>query len=215
MRLDEPGRDQAEEVEAPLFFVRRLMRGPLLSKRRVSLSEGGVALGELGLKRLCIRLEAPMRLCICLPFEALRCEIAPPCPKLWSESERNRSTSAVQLVEVRLIDLNRATTVEDARRRSRVRCALVFGGRPTMAHSRADSRCRTSLILRLSRTTAHVRRCLQRCIHTQKLVQTRWTSRPSRPSEFDPNNFWPLCPPLVAAASGRKSFRVEASATAS
>src|SRR5208282_446014 len=47
MRLDEPGRDQAEQVKAPLFFVRRLMCGPLLSKRRVSLSEGGVALSEL------------------------------------------------------------------------------------------------------------------------------------------------------------------------
>ena len=48
MRLDQPGRDQPEEVEAPLFFVRRLMGGPLLSNRRLRLIEGG---GELGLKR--------------------------------------------------------------------------------------------------------------------------------------------------------------------
>ena len=32
-------------------FVRRLMGGPLLSNRRLSLIEGGGALGELGLKR--------------------------------------------------------------------------------------------------------------------------------------------------------------------
>ncbi len=47
MRVDEPGRDQAKEVEAPLFVMRRLMGGPLLSNRRLCLSQGGVALGEL------------------------------------------------------------------------------------------------------------------------------------------------------------------------
>ena len=73
MRLDEPGRDQAEEVEAPLFFVRRLMGGPLLSKRRLRLIEGGVALGELGLKRGYLGLESRrarlMALRLCLPFK--------------------------------------------------------------------------------------------------------------------------------------------------
>ena len=78
MRLDEPGRDQPEEVEAPLFFVRRLMRGPLLSKRRVSPSEGGVALGELGLKRSYLAASASKRMRLFLPVEALRREIAPP-----------------------------------------------------------------------------------------------------------------------------------------
>jgi len=41
MRLDQPSRHQAEEVEAPLFFVRRLMRGPLLGNRGLSLIAGG------------------------------------------------------------------------------------------------------------------------------------------------------------------------------
>ena len=45
MRVDQPGRDQAEEVEAPLFFVRRLMGGPLLSNRRLRLIAGGDRVG--------------------------------------------------------------------------------------------------------------------------------------------------------------------------
>ncbi len=51
VRVDEPGRDQAEEVEAPLFVVCRLMDGPLSSNRRLSLSERSVTLGELSLER--------------------------------------------------------------------------------------------------------------------------------------------------------------------
>ncbi|MGA8584772.1 MAG: hypothetical protein WB715_13210 [Roseiarcus sp.] len=50
MRLDQPSRHQTEEVEAPLFFVSRLMEGPLPSNRRLRLIERAGPLGELGLK---------------------------------------------------------------------------------------------------------------------------------------------------------------------
>src|SRR5208282_2360350 len=41
MRVDEPGRHQPEAVSAARLFVRRLMGGPLLSNRRLGLTESG------------------------------------------------------------------------------------------------------------------------------------------------------------------------------
>ena len=68
MRLDQPSRHQAEEVEAPLFFVGRLMEGPLPSNRRLRLIERAGPLGELGLKRFKLRF---LGLRTGLPFSGL------------------------------------------------------------------------------------------------------------------------------------------------
>ena len=116
MRLDQPGRHQAEEVEAPLFFVRRLMERPAPEQSPPRLIEGGVALGELGLKRCNLGLESRrvrlMALRIRFPFKRFAVKLLRLSQSCESESERNCLDQLMKLIEIRLIDLNGALAVE-------------------------------------------------------------------------------------------------------
>ena len=101
----------------------RLMGGPLLGKRRLSLSEGGVALGELGPESFRIRLRwerpaSPVKrfavklLRLCLPVQRLSVELI----DLVVVEIRGRPQvvhQLMKLIEIGLIDLYRALAGED------------------------------------------------------------------------------------------------------
>ena len=177
------------------------MEGPLPSNRRLRLIERTDPLGELCLKRCVlspqsfrIRLEAQRPFLPAKRFAVELLGFSEVVVRIRAEALNQHG----QLVEVGLINLNRATTVDHARD-ERVRFALVFGGRSTLAiakqivaaehHSSSGSREPPPMSVVACRVVSIPEPCPDSV-----------DGRPSRPPEFDPNNFWLLCSPLLTAS---------------
>jgi len=116
MRVDEPGGDQPEEVEPLLFIAGGLVSGPFLSKRLLRLSERRVAFGQRGLKSGQLRLQGRgMRLeaqRLLFPTKRFAVELA--CLVVIMIGVRSQLFNhLVELVQIRLIDLNGSLAVEN------------------------------------------------------------------------------------------------------